>query len=160
MSGSGYGDGGNTDFRIVSVGVHTVAELAHGTTDLSRYTTSISCSNGDAGTGTSLTLSALYYGQAVTCTIRNVVASLVTSSSLCTFDTDNNTPGNQFRLLFTPDGSPNSYKQNASNPGQYHLQRVYWAPADTSAVEPVYALSEHSVSVRHTRRSGCSHLRW
>jgi hypothetical protein len=48
--------------------------------------------------------------------------SLVTDSSLCTFDLDTGTgaPGNTFRLLLTPDQSPSIYKLNASNPGQFY----------------------------------------
>ncbi|MDM7921761.1 MAG: hypothetical protein QUS14_05625, partial [Pyrinomonadaceae bacterium] len=63
-------------------------------------------------------------GETKTCTITNVyLTGFVTSSSLCTFDVDNDdSNGNQFRLLLTPDVQLGYgiYKLNASNPGQYY----------------------------------------
>jgi hypothetical protein len=51
---------------------------------------------------------------------------LVSNSSLCTFDVNEDRDGHQFRLIFTPD-QPNStstsprWKLNASNPGQFYF---------------------------------------
>jgi hypothetical protein len=44
----------------------------------------------------------------------------VTDSSLCTFDRDTGTSGDQFRLIYTPDQSTSYWKLNASNPGQFY----------------------------------------
>ena len=55
--------------------------------------------------------------------------SLVTDSSLCTFDVDSSVAGNQFRLLYTPDAS--GWKLNASNPGQYYYNAFDNAPTGT-----------------------------
>jgi hypothetical protein len=54
--------------------------------------------------------------QTITCTM----PSLVTNSSLCTFDVDPSTTKHDFRLIYTqdPQNMP-SYKLNASNPGQF-----------------------------------------
>jgi hypothetical protein len=46
---------------------------------------------------------------------------VVTSSSLCTFDVDPDLNGDQFRLIFTPDGAMTYSKLNASNPGQFFV---------------------------------------
>src|SRR5262249_45285659 len=46
--------------------------------------------------------------------------SALTDSSLCTFDVDSDTAGNQFRLILTPDQNNQAvWKLNASNPGQF-----------------------------------------
>ena len=53
--------------------------------------------------------------------------SLVTSSSLCTFDIDP-IADNQFRLILTPDHSltpATAWKLNASNPGQFYYNILY-----------------------------------
>jgi hypothetical protein len=52
-------------------------------------------------------------------TVTILPKSAVTNSSLCYFDTDPITEGQQFRLLFTPDKKNGPYKLNASNPGQF-----------------------------------------
>jgi hypothetical protein len=55
-----------------------------------------------------------------TVTVTVVPASVITNSSLCTFDFDPNTAGSQFRLIYTPDNTvPGASKLNASNPGQF-----------------------------------------
>jgi len=59
-------------------------------------------------------------GDTVICKIYNIHKSIVTSSSLCTFDYNSQVPGDQFRLLFTQDPTaPSYYKLTASNPGQF-----------------------------------------
>jgi hypothetical protein len=61
------------------------------------------------------------------------VAATVTSSSLCGFDFDPDKPGDQFRLIFTPDPKNwNTFKLSSSNPGQffYNLFHV-GAPVST-----------------------------
>ncbi len=58
--------------------------------------------------------------------------SLVTNSSLCTFDVDTKTDGSQFRLILTPDQSPSVYKLNASNPGQFYYNIIYLGPGNTT----------------------------
>ena len=61
-----------------------------------------------------------------------VQKSLITDTSLCTFDIDPNTTGSQFRLIFTPDtNSPATWKLNASNPGQFYYNVFDNAPTDT-----------------------------
>jgi hypothetical protein len=61
-----------------------------------------------------------------------VQKSLITDTSLCTFDFDTGTPGNQFRLIYTPDtNSPSSWKLNASNPGQFYYNVFDNAPTGT-----------------------------
>lgn len=51
--------------------------------------------------------------------------SQVTSSGLCTFDT-NSAPGDQFNLIFTQDPkAPTTYKLTASNPGQFYYNAFY-----------------------------------
>jgi hypothetical protein len=71
-------------------------------------------------------------GETKTCTITNVyLTGFVTSSSLCTFDVDNDdSNGNQFRLLLTPDVQLGYgiYKLNASNPGQYYYSVLHYNP--------------------------------
>jgi hypothetical protein len=72
--GAGFGTTTTgTGFQNVSTGTHSVSELAHSSaTDLSNYNKSISCTNGDGNSGqSSLTTSALAYGDQVTCTITN-----------------------------------------------------------------------------------------
>jgi hypothetical protein len=134
--GAGFGDGGTTGFVPLLAGLHTVSEIAAAGTDLAGYATSISCDNGASGAGTSLGVT-LTLGQQVTCTIRNIKSSLVTSSSLCTFDVDG-AAGNQFRLVYTPDpAKPQAFKLNASNPGQYYYNVFYSAPAGTTPDNPV-----------------------
>ncbi len=50
-----------------------------------------------------------------------MTGSIVTDSSLCTFDVDSGLVGSQFRLIFTPDpASPGLFKSTASNPGQFY----------------------------------------
>ena len=65
------GNGDTTGFVIVSAGSHTVSEAAGTGTSLANYDSSISCTNGASGTGTSLSTGTLAYGDTVTCTITN-----------------------------------------------------------------------------------------
>jgi hypothetical protein len=62
-----------------------------------------------------------------------VQKSLITDTSLCTFDLDTSSsaPGNTFRLIYTPDSSPSIYKLNASNPGQFYYNVFDNAPTNT-----------------------------
>ncbi len=79
-------------------------------------------------------------GQTKTCTVTNddLAQTLVTSSSLCTFDVDSSTPGNQFRLLFTPDITVSgTNKLNATNPGQT-FYNVFYAPTTPGSTETIY----------------------
>jgi hypothetical protein len=67
-------------------------------------------------------------GQTKTCTVTNndLPLTLVTDTGLCTFDIDSSRTGSQFRNILTPDPtSPNSYKLNATNPGQYYYNVFY-----------------------------------
>lgn len=82
-----------------------------------------SCTGGTQS-GNSITLGV---GDVAVCQIHNsgTVKSVVTDSSLCTFDRDSGTAGNQFNLLFTPDAS-NGWKLNASNPGQFYYNVIYF----------------------------------
>jgi len=61
-----------------------------------------------------------------------VPCSLVTDSSLCTFDVDSSTTGSQFRLILTPDQSPSAWKLNASNPGQFYYNIIYVGSGNTT----------------------------
>jgi uncharacterized repeat protein (TIGR01451 family) len=56
---------------------------------------------------------------------------LVTSSSLCTFDTRPDQEGDQFNLVFTPDylNGSNVYKLASSNPGQFYYNVFYQGTA-------------------------------
>src|SRR5438094_900252 len=59
-------------------------------------------------------------GVHTTCQHPTSSCSLVTNSSLCTFDVDDGLSGSQLRLILTPDqNSPSAWKLNGSNPGQY-----------------------------------------
>src|SRR5262249_43608519 len=58
--------------------------------------------------------------------------SVVTDSSLCTFDVDGDTTGNQFRLIYTPDQSASIWKLNGSNPGQYYFNVIYTGAGNTT----------------------------
>jgi uncharacterized repeat protein (TIGR01451 family) len=71
--GDGFGDQGTTGFVHIQPGAPVISESGHGDTQLSNYTTAISCSNEEDGnTGaTSLDLSSLTYGDSVTCTFHN-----------------------------------------------------------------------------------------
>jgi hypothetical protein len=71
------------------------------------------------------------------CEVLNVLPpSLVTDSSLCTFDEDTSAQGTQFRLIYTPDmtsSNPNTYyKLNASNPGQFYYNVFYVGDGSTT----------------------------
>ncbi len=66
--------------------------------------------------------------------------SLVTSSSLCTFDYDTSTPANDFRLLFTPTVGAPSYKLNATNPGQFYYN-IFYSNETDHAVTPVVEIT-------------------
>ncbi len=47
------------------------------------------------------------------------IFSEITNSALCPFDVDSATPGQQFKLIFTP-YTPGPFKLAASNPGQFY----------------------------------------
>jgi hypothetical protein len=53
-----------------------------------------------------------------------VPKSVVTNTSLCTFDFDTGLSGQQFRLIFTPD-TTSGWKLNASNPGQWYYNAFF-----------------------------------
>jgi hypothetical protein len=76
-------------------------------------------SNGDTETPGSISLQA---GETVTCTFRNTKEAIfITDTQWCPFDIDPDTPGAQFRKIFTPDHLNHPYaKLNASNPGQFY----------------------------------------
>ena len=56
--------------------------------------------------------------------------SCLTDSSLCEFDKEPDTLGEQFRLIFTPDTSISGWKLKASNPGQFYYSVMYYGPGD------------------------------
>jgi hypothetical protein len=65
--------------------------------------------------------------------------SLVTSSSLCTFDVNADVAGSQFRVILTPDMlSPSVWKLNASNPGQFFYNVFYSGSATRLTVTLPY----------------------
>ena len=127
---SGPGAAGSAD--VVSggsfmAGTYTLSESGPGGYSASAWT----CTNGVQVQNGQITLG---LNQATVCTITNndLPFTLVTSSSLCTFDRDPGTPGDQFRLLFTPDHQAPGYKQNATNPGQFYYNAFYsGTPGDT-----------------------------
>ncbi|HJT61997.1 MAG TPA: hypothetical protein VJ797_09975, partial [Burkholderiales bacterium] len=60
-----------------------------------------------------------------------MLGALVTSSSLCTFDTNSDLAGDQFNLIFTPDfklGGSN-YKLSGGNPGQFYYNLFFQGDA-------------------------------
>jgi uncharacterized repeat protein (TIGR01451 family) len=74
----GYGDGGTTGAVDVSTGSHTITESGNGDTSLADYASTWSCSNEQSGTGTSIDLNELAFGDNVTCTFTNTrLATLV-----------------------------------------------------------------------------------
>jgi uncharacterized repeat protein (TIGR01451 family) len=104
----------------------------------------------DIGEVNTFTVSASYYIPPGSCKLTNIVVasgesaygkrvsdedswtivalpkSQVTDTSFCYFDRDPDTPGQQFRLLFTQHPhSPGTYKLTASNPGQYYYNVFY-----------------------------------
>jgi len=96
------------------------------------------------------------------CTHPLTDCSLVTSSSLCTFDVDTEDLVRQFRLIFTPDQTfPNqpAWKLNASNPGQFFYNIVYCGtgeetltltlpyPFVTQGAMPIHIFSDVTVTV-------------
>jgi hypothetical protein len=76
-----------------------------------------------------------YKGKTSDCEpFRVIQKSLITDSSLCTFDLDtgSSAPGSTFRLIYTPDqNNPSAWKLNASNPGQYYYNVFDNAPTGT-----------------------------
>jgi hypothetical protein len=65
-------------------------------------------------------------GETITVTFTNIRASIFTNTERCIFDMDSGLPGQQFRLLFTQDVSNwPTYKQTATNPGQYFYNVFY-----------------------------------
>jgi hypothetical protein len=59
-------------------------------------------------------------------TIVALPKSQVTDTSFCVFDRDPDTPGQQFRLLFTQSpANPGTYKLTSSNPGQWYYNVFY-----------------------------------
>ena len=64
-------------------------------------------------------------------TVTIVPFSAVTTSSLCPFDRDKNTPDQEFNLLFTKDVTDlTKYKLTASNPGQFYYNTFYLGTKD------------------------------
>jgi hypothetical protein len=60
------------------------------------------------------------------CAVAGVPPSLVTDTSYCYFDRDEETEGQQFRLIFTKNPlDPGTYKLTASNPGQFYYNVFY-----------------------------------
>jgi hypothetical protein len=87
---------------------------------------------------------------------------IVTDSSLCMFDIDNNAAnGRQFKLIFTPDvpDNPQFYRLTASNPGQFYVNVFFVGdisagetivvtlpyPFVTQGANPVHAYSSLSI---------------
>jgi len=68
---SDLGHGGSTVALSLPAGAYMLSETAGINTSLSNYTTSISCNNGQSGTGTTLPGITLVTGQSVICTIIN-----------------------------------------------------------------------------------------
>jgi uncharacterized repeat protein (TIGR01451 family) len=76
--GPGYGDGGTTGAVDVSTGSHTITESGNGDTSLADYASTWSCSNEQSGTGTSIDVNGLGFGDDVTCTFTNTrLATLI-----------------------------------------------------------------------------------
>jgi hypothetical protein len=72
-------------------------------------------------------------GTHTACQHPQVTCSLVTSSSLCTFDVDAALVGDQFRVILTPDqNSQTAWKLNATNPGQFYYNVIYLGPGGTT----------------------------
>jgi hypothetical protein len=76
------GNGGSTGAILLPPGAHTVSETAGTNADLSKYATTISCSNGASGNGTSLSGITVNAGQNVTCTITNSAGTLTVTKLL------------------------------------------------------------------------------
>lgn len=56
--------------------------------------------------------------------------SAVTDSSFCSFDTDPNTFGQQFTIIYIQDPlNPGTYELTATNPGQFYYNAFYHGPA-------------------------------
>jgi hypothetical protein len=108
-------------------GIYTLSETGPGGYAASAW----SCTGGGTQVGNQITLG---IGQSATCTITNndLPYTLVTSSSLCTFDRDPDTPQDDFRLLLTPDHQAPGFKLNASNPGQFYYNAFYSGTPGTS----------------------------
>ena len=64
-------------------------------------------------------------GSSATCP-DDVLTSCLTDSSLCGFDKNPDAAGQQFRLIFTPNNTPSSWKLKASNPGQFYYNVMYY----------------------------------
>jgi uncharacterized repeat protein (TIGR01451 family) len=76
--GDGYGNNGTTGAVSVSPGDHTISESGNGNTNVSDYASTWSCSTEQSGTGRSIDLSELGYGDNVTCTFTNTrLATLI-----------------------------------------------------------------------------------
>ena len=78
-------------------------------------------------------------GQTKYCIVVNddLAQTLVTSSSLCTFDVLPGDNDRDFRLLFTPSVQNPAYKLNATNPGQT-FYNVFYAPVNPKGTETIY----------------------
>jgi len=98
-------------------------------------------------------------GQTFSVTVQVCKPSLVTNSSLCTFDVDGNAAnGNQFRLIYTPDPlSQATYKLNASNPGQYYYNVLHYNPpgptGDTVTMNIPFPFVTHGATPIHVYSS-------
>src|SRR5262249_55588988 len=86
--------------------------------------------------------------------------SVVTDSSLCTFDIDSGLADNEFRVIFTPDqNSQSAWKLNASNPGQFYYNVVSCDsdslnvtlpfPFVTQGAVPIHVYSDVTTTTTH-----------
>ncbi|MEY2818178.1 MAG: hypothetical protein RL275_1641, partial [Chloroflexota bacterium] len=114
-----------TDTFAGDLGTVTAVDTTPYTTQTFEYARSINPPSNKICETYDNTATIVETGQSDSETVQVCLPSLVTSSSLCTFDYDSSMVGNQFRLIFTPAvGSP-SYKLNASNPGQFYYNIFY-----------------------------------
>ncbi len=91
-AGAGFGTTTiGSDFQNVTVGSHSVSEVAHTGTDLTNFVSKVECDSakGSTNPGTSHTFG-VAYGDKVTCTITNTRRSFTLSVFVC--ETTNGTP--------------------------------------------------------------------
>ena len=72
-----------------------------------------------------------------TCEIRNVQSQTLVTAGGCSFDRDTSRTLQQFPLIFTPDGSPQS-KLSATNPGQFFMNAAYSGSSSTMTINIPY----------------------
>ena len=111
--GFNLGCGGSNNSGDLDPGSYLVSETVPAGWEL----TSATCDDGSDPSDIGLSA-----GETVTCTFRNTKEAIFfTDTQWCPFDFDPNTPGSQFRKIFTPDPQNHPYyKLNASNPGQFY----------------------------------------